>query len=134
MLFRSGDCAEASVREAVALLGEVSANIGRHLSPAGGTSYYAVMMSDDAIEIMETNWLSAPQKPETPGTGVPAHGSGRAMHRRIIASLGGELNTSAEDGDWVLYARIPTRPGNIASSVGPMPWQGFAGRGGGSTP
>ena len=129
-----GDCAEASVREAVALLGEVSANIGRHLSPAGGAYYCAVTMGDDAIEIMETNPLSAPQKPETPGTGVPAHGSGLAMHRRIIVSLGGELNTSAEDGDWVLYVRIPTRPGNTASSAGPMPRQGFAGRGGGGAP
>ncbi|WP_055426634.1 hypothetical protein [Bifidobacterium aesculapii] len=128
------DCAEASVREAAALLGEVAANIGRHLTPATGAYYCAVTMGDDAIEIMETNPLSAPQEARTPGVGVPAHGSGLAMHRRIIDGLGGELNTSAEDGDWVLYARIPTRPGNTASSAGPVPQRQSARRGGGSTP
>lgn len=37
-----------------------------------------------------------------------------AFLERAISELGGELNTSAEDGDWVIYARIPARRDSIA--------------------
>lgn len=145
------DCADESVREAANLIGEIAANIGRHLNPATGEYYCVVTLGHDTIEIMETNPLRQPRdaehgdgeargrgenrasvnagvgsdtadEPDDRGgmavsdgnvdfsAGIPSHGSGLMMHRRIIAGLGGVLNDSAEDGDWVLYARIPTRP------------------------
>ncbi|TPF78040.1 hypothetical protein [Bifidobacterium sp. UTBIF-56] len=145
------DCADESVREAANLIGELTANIGRHLDPATGGYYCVVTLGHDTIEIMETNPLrqlrdaehgdgeargrgenragvvagvgsDTADEPDDRGgmavsdgnvdfsAGIPSHGSGLMMHRRIIAGLGGVLNDSAEDGDWVLYARIPTRP------------------------
>ena len=146
------DCAVESAQEAANLIGEIAANISRHLDPAVGDYCCVVTLGRSAIEIMETNPLRQPRDAEHDdgeargrgenrastdvagagskiggepdgldgmavsdanvdfSAGVPAHGSGLMMHRRIIAGLGGVLNDSAEDGDWVLYARIPTRP------------------------
>ena len=146
------DCAAESAQEAANLIGEIAANISRHLDPATGDYCCVVTVGRSAIEIMETNPLRQPRDVEHDdgeargrdenrastdvagvgsdigcepddregmavsnanvdfSAGVPAHGSGLMMHRRIIAGLGGVLNDSAEDGDWVLYARIPTRP------------------------
>ncbi|TPF95937.1 hypothetical protein BG22_00235 [Bifidobacterium sp. UTBIF-78] len=150
------DCAAESAQEAANLIGEIAANISRHLDPAVGDYCCVVTLGRSAIEIMETNPLRQPRDAEHDdgeargrgenrastdvagvgsdiggepdgregmavsdanvdfSAGVPAHGSGLMMHRRIISGLGGVLNDSAEDGDWVLYARIPTRPAGDA--------------------
>ncbi|PST47102.1 hypothetical protein CPA40_01910 [Bifidobacterium callitrichos] len=89
--------------QAANLIGEIASNIIRHLDPAAGAYRAVVTLGEHAIEIMETNPLPATPKPAD----VAPHGSGLELHRRIIARLGGELNTSAEDGDWIIYARIP---------------------------
>lgn len=103
------DCADESIEAAADLLGEIAANITRHMDSVQGEYRCVVTFGTDAIEIMETN----PIMPANGSAGLKPHGSGLAMHRRIISSLGGELNTSAEDGDWVLYARIPTGAGTV---------------------
>ena len=91
------------VMEAARLIGEIASNITRHLDPAAGPYHAVVTLGEDAVEIMETNPLPAAPIPSR----LAPHGSGLELHRRIIARLGGELNTSNEDGDWVIYARIP---------------------------
>ncbi|PWG59291.1 hypothetical protein [Bifidobacterium catulorum] len=111
------DCDAESVSAAVNLIGEISANITRHLIPESGDYCLMVTLGSKSIELMETNPLPASESSDSSAslmsnkTGRTAklrsHGSGLALHRRIITDLGGELNTSAEDGDWVVYARIP---------------------------
>ncbi|KAA8820419.1 hypothetical protein CSQ85_01070 [Bifidobacterium rousetti] len=91
------------VMEAARLIGEIASNITRHLDPAAGSYHAVVTLGEDAVEIMETNPLPAAPVPFR----LAPHGSGLELHRRIITRLGGELNTSDEDGDWVIYARIP---------------------------
>ncbi|WP_165781872.1 hypothetical protein [Bifidobacterium imperatoris] len=111
------DCADETIAEAANLIGEIAANITRHMSPDTGEYCCVITVSKAAIEIMETNPVAIPsndvQNNDSSPTGaLKPHGSGLAMHRRIISSLGGELNTTAEDGDWILYARIPAHPGS----------------------
>ncbi|MBT1172072.1 hypothetical protein JS528_01580 [Bifidobacterium sp. MA2] len=108
---------DEAIGEAAALIGEIASNVTRHLDPAAGAYHGVVTIGKDAIEIMETNPIIATgdgnagdddaRTAAASPTGLKPHGSGLALHRRIIARLGGELNTSAEDGDWVVYARIP---------------------------
>ncbi|MBW3089134.1 hypothetical protein [Bifidobacterium miconisargentati] len=111
---RPQDYADESFEAAADLLGEIAANITRHMGPAQGEYRCVVTYGDDAIEIMETN----PIMSANGSAGLKPHGSGLAMHRRIIMRLGGELNTSAEDGDWVLYARIPAGTGAVRPKSG----------------
>ncbi|MBT1175147.1 hypothetical protein JS530_06500 [Bifidobacterium sp. LC6] len=111
------DCADETITEAVNLIGEIAANITRHMSPDSGEYCCVITVSNAAIEIMETNPIGIPsndaQNNDSSSAGtLKPHGSGLAMHRRLIRSLGGELNTTAEDADWILYARIPTHPGS----------------------
>ena len=116
-------CAAESVRAAANLIGEIAANITRHLTSESGDYCLMITLGPKSIELMETNPLPSSESTESPEssesmassmpdiTGKTAnlrpHGSGLELHRRIITDLGGELNTSAEDGDWVVYARIP---------------------------
>ena len=97
------DASDEPVMEAARLIGEIASNITRHLDPAAGSYHAVVTLGEDAVEIMETNPLPVAPIPSR----LAPHGSGLELHRRIITRLGGELNTSAEDGDWVIYARIP---------------------------
>ncbi|PWG66253.1 hypothetical protein [Bifidobacterium callitrichidarum] len=108
------DYADESIEAAANLLGEIAANITRHMGPAQGEYRCVITYGDGAIEIMETN----PIMPANRSAGLKPHGSGLMMHRRIITRLGGELNTSAEDGDWVLYARIPAGTGTVRPKSG----------------
>ncbi|KAB7788520.1 sensor histidine kinase [Bifidobacterium cebidarum] len=113
------NCADESAEETINLLGEITANITRHMSPDAGEYCCVITFGTTTIEIMETNPIarSGDDGPNADGS-MPAalkpHGSGLAMHKRIIHDLGGELNTTAEDGDWILYARIPMHPGSSA--------------------
>lgn len=102
------DCSAQAIETAAKLIGEITANITRHMSVGLGEYYCMVTLRAEAIEIMETNPMAKSSRYDSAGELKP-HGSGLDMHRRIIAGLGGEFNTTAEDGDWVLYARIPTR-------------------------
>ncbi|NEG54720.1 sensor histidine kinase [Bifidobacterium platyrrhinorum] len=112
------DCADESVTEAANLLGEIAANITRHMSPDAGEYHCVITVDNDAIEIMETNPITVRDDAARDDDGgaeagtLKPHGSGLAMHRRMIRDLGGELNTTAEDGDWILYARIPAHTGS----------------------
>ncbi|KFI91204.1 signal transduction histidine kinase-like protein [Bifidobacterium saguini DSM 23967] len=108
------DCAGETQQEAANLLGEIAANITRHMAPEIGEYCCAITLGGNDIEIMETNPIAANAGKNNDDTDaapmLKPHGKGLAMHRSIIQQLGGELNTTAEDGDWILYARIPTHP------------------------
>ncbi|PJM77414.1 hypothetical protein [Bifidobacterium felsineum] len=114
------DCADEALTEAANLLGEITANITRHMSTDAGEYCCVITFSKSAIEIMETNPIAIPDNTAQNDDGNSAgalkpHGSGLSMHRRMIRSLGGELNATAEDGDWILYARIPAQLGSPKS-------------------
>ncbi|NMM97613.1 hypothetical protein [Bifidobacterium olomucense] len=112
----SDECSDESVAEAANLLSELAANITRHMNPDDGKYYCVITLSNTVLEIMETNPITVrgsigrAHNDKTTDMLKP-HGSGIAMHRRMIRSLGGELNITTEDDDWILYARIPCIPG-----------------------
>ena len=101
---------DPSAQAAIRLIGETTANIARHMNAGSGKYRIVVTLNEHAIAIMETNPISDhgnSNSHKTAISGLNSHGSGLRLHREIIESLGGELNTSDEDGEWVLYARIP---------------------------
>ena len=63
-----------------------------------------VDIGHDRIRISEVNALADERHTLVHGR---KHGSGLALHRGIIESLGGTLNTSRQDGAWMLSADIP---------------------------
>lgn len=113
------DADPAATHAAERLLGEIMANIIRHTSPGEETYHIVVTLGERSIEIMETNPLAngIAQMNDTDAAGKPeatqehSHGAGLRLHRELIESLGGELNATGEDGEWVVYARIPVRGG-----------------------
>lgn len=116
-----------SQRAVMGLLEEVYANIVRHcamgemasvdamdgtLAPdegegedEGEPAYNLfVDIGHDRIRISEVNALADERHTLVHGR---KHGSGLALHRDVIESLGGTLNTSRQDGTWMLSADIP---------------------------
>ena len=125
-----------SQRAVMGLLEEVYANIVRHCATGatgatGGVAYATgradgargstpapdesededkpaynlfVDIGHDRVRISEVNALADERHTLVHGR---KHGSGLALHRGIIESLGGMLNTSRQDGAWMLSADIP---------------------------
>lgn len=108
------DPEDVQEREACVLdvLDEAYANIVRHGDPGGDAFSVAVTVGDSRIEIVAVNPMAGADKrdgetgladamPSFPG------GHGLAMHRDEVERLGGMLSVEAEDGQWMLYARVP---------------------------
>lgn len=112
------DVPDAARRAAMRLIEEIYANIVRHCamdgSGAGSAAgsgaeeapAYTVFIDINAqrVRISEVNALDDESRTLTRGH---RHGSGLALHRAAIEALGGTLNTSAQDGTWILSAEIP---------------------------
>lgn len=130
------DADPMAVRAAERLLGEITANITRHMTPGGGAYHIVVTLGKHSIEIMGTNPIAerttqtddAETMEVTETTRGASHGAGLRLHRELIETLGGELNATGEDGEWVVYARIPVRGDgkrlDVASSEDMMSSQG----------
>ncbi|MBT1170536.1 histidine kinase [Bifidobacterium sp. SO4] len=115
-------------RATMGLLEEVYANIVRHCAmsvaagePDGGAETSAgsgaeagdepayslfIDISRDCVAVSEVNALADERRTLVHGHG---RGDGLALQRTTIESLGGTLNTSHQDGTWILSARIPLR-------------------------
>ena len=88
-------------REAYRIVQEALTNAVRH---GGGRAEVAVRAGADAVEVEVRNPLSG-------GRVRPGGGRGVAGMRERVAVLGGELRAGAEDGTWLVRARIPVAPG-----------------------
>jgi signal transduction histidine kinase len=88
-------------REAYRIVQEALTNAVRH---GGGRAEVAVRAGADAVEVEVRNPLSG-ARPR------PGGGRGVAGMRERVAVLGGELRAGAEDGTWLVRARIPVAPG-----------------------
>lgn len=113
-------------RATMGLLEEIYANIVRHCAmneaagkpdagtrtpdgdgvAADGEPAYSMFIdiSRDGIAISEVNALADERRTLIHGR---KHGDGLALQRATIESFGGTLNTSQQDGTWILSARIP---------------------------
>ncbi|NEG71117.1 hypothetical protein [Bifidobacterium ramosum] len=85
------------------LLRELYTNIAVHGDPSG--EYRVVVRrSRDGLSVDQVNDIAEhsllPDKPHS-GKGLP-------LHRTRFTALGGSINTSAEDGTWILHASLPT--------------------------
>ena len=98
--------APAVEQETLSLITEIGTNISRHAAPGDDAYLLHVSLNADAIEIRQTNDIpdhsTAPQLSD-----AERSGHGLAMHRRRIAELGGTCRIRAEEGTWMIYARIP---------------------------
>ena len=88
-------------REAYRIVQEALTNAVRH---GGGRAEVAVRAGADAVEVEVRNPLSGARA-------RPGGGRGVAGMRERVAVLGGELRAGAEDGTWLVRARIPVAPG-----------------------
>ncbi|KFI50789.1 sensor histidine kinase [Bifidobacterium biavatii] len=84
------------------LLRELYTNIAVHGEPSG--EYRVVVRRDsDGLSVDQVNDIATqsllPDKPHS--------GKGLTLHRERFAALGGSINTSAEDGTWILHATLP---------------------------
>lgn len=99
--------ADSVIREresaVIDLLRELYTNIAVHGEPSG--EYRVVVRRDsDGLAVDQVNDIATqsllPDKPHS-GKGLP-------LHRARFATLGGSINTSAEDGTWILHATLPS--------------------------
>lgn len=96
-------------------INEAFANIMRH-GVAGDHSYeMTITIEDEQSEIVAVNRMS-PDERCLDETGGPVDaqpvlpgGSGLKLHREQVERFGGVLSADGEDGDWILYARIPRK-------------------------
>ncbi|NEG89202.1 hypothetical protein [Bifidobacterium aerophilum] len=87
------------------LLRELYTDIAVHGDPSG--EYHTVVRRNrDGLSVDQVNDIAEhsllPDKPHS--------GKGLSLHRTRFAALGGSINTSAEDGTWVLHATLPSDP------------------------
>lgn len=117
---------DAARRVAMRLLEEIYANIVRHCAMDGGGAQASgegapaaralgdmdeppaytlfIDVNERRIRISEVNAITDESRTLARGH---RHGNGIGLHRAVVESLGGTLNTSAQDGTWILNAEIP---------------------------
>lgn len=96
------DSVSASARsEAVQLVTELFANIRRHASDDGTYSVSLHYAPDfQAVKIVAMNTLSSASRGGNSGRGL-------LLHHHILQNMGGAMETSEDDGVWILRATIP---------------------------
>lgn len=104
-------------RELDDLLGQLVTNVIVHADPRGGDYAIDVAIGTDAVTVTQSNAVrddSAAASVDTDAdvdasaSSVPHAGRGLALHRARLMAFGGDLHASAEDGAWILVARIPS--------------------------
>lgn len=87
--------------EAVQLVTELFANIRRHASDDGTYSVSFHYAPDfQAVKIVAMNTLSSASRGGNSGRGL-------LLHYNILQNMGGAMETSEDDGVWILRATIP---------------------------
>ncbi|NMM94739.1 hypothetical protein [Bifidobacterium oedipodis] len=99
-------------REVCSLLTELGTNISRHARKGSDSYLISVLVSEQCVEIRETNDIAPDNLTE-----AERSGRGLDMHRTRIRELGGVLHTNAEEGVWILYARLPWDASTDVASV-----------------
>lgn len=92
-------CEDSACKEILNLVTEIYTNIAKHADPA---QPYGVFVTVDAKSATVMQYDSCKER-----EGLEPSQRGLELHRSIIESMGGVLNTSCEDGQWTLYAQIP---------------------------
>lgn len=91
------------------LVDEVFANIMRHGRPGLDAYQVTITCEKRQIEVVSLNPIATPSGDhDDMATDLPG-GDGLRFHRAEIERLGGVLSADCEDGEWVLYARVPRR-------------------------
>lgn len=101
----------AMAKLANGLLREIYANIARHAKP-GSKVDLSVMLKPNVIEITQINLAKTEQD-----DGQLSGGHGLAYFGKQIESCGGKLVTTLHDGDWTLFAYLPTPMPDTAPTV-----------------
>lgn len=107
------DVAERSA-SVLRLVDELFANIMRHGVPGPDSYQVSITTEDRQIEVVSVSHMPADGDGRDGmdadfAASLPG-GSGLRFHREQIERLGGVLSADAEDGDWIVYARIPRFP------------------------
>lgn len=110
MPFESG-----ALREVTDLIDELFVNVAAHADPS-----HSYVLSISA----EKGWVNIVQT-DVAAQGDRFHrirsGRGLGLHRGRIRALGGVLNTSLEDDEWMLYAQVPLdKDMNVSGAAEPV--------------
>ncbi|RSX58748.1 histidine kinase [Bifidobacterium samirii] len=88
-------------RELANVIGELFANIRRHCAPPADY-VMTVRIGADEIRVMEMNAIRPPERESV------VSGRGLSLHRRLIAGLGGTMETGIEDDTWIVRITLPS--------------------------
>lgn len=101
-------CVLAAVRARISgLITEIYTNISRYADK--DVPYFLTIeeKKNDEVIITQANGIANLTVDNSEDRGSRGSGNGLRMHAQWIDSIGGVLNTSKEDGEWILYASIP---------------------------
>ena len=92
------------------LVDEVFANILRHGQPGADSYQVTITCENSQVEVVSVNPIMSDQNAEMidDAFNLPG-GEGLRFHRGEVERLGGVLSADEEDGEWVVYARVPRR-------------------------
>ncbi|WEV65804.1 hypothetical protein [Bifidobacterium sp. ESL0764] len=88
------------------LLTEIYTNIIRHSSPGIDSYILVAELENGYLNITETNDCSGPGLKFKESE----HGKGLELHKKSVKAIGGTLETSAEDGSWIVNCTVPLVP------------------------
>ncbi|NMN00977.1 Two-component sensor protein [Bifidobacterium sp. DSM 109958] len=92
--------------EVRSLLLELASNVRRH-ADRGCEYRIVVTIRPSGVEISQSDAVVVADARTVPALADDRGGLGLAWHARRVIALGGTFDHSADDGLWVLYARIP---------------------------
>lgn len=100
-------CVLAAVRARISgLITEIYTNISRY-ADKDVPYFLTIEEKNDEVIITQANGIANLTVDNSEDRGSRGPGNGLRMHAQWIDSIGGVLNTSKEDGEWILYASIP---------------------------
>lgn len=100
-------CVSADVTARISgLITEIYTNISRY-ADKNVPYLLTIEEKNDEVIITQANGIANLTVDNSEDRGSRGSGNGLRMHAQWIDSIGGVLNTSKEDGEWILYASIP---------------------------
>lgn len=94
------------------IMNEMFANIMKHGVPGEQAWQIVVTISAEQLELVSVNRMFTENMKDEQGNVVsepvlPGGGHGLKLHRERVESLGGVMIATTEDGQWMMYVRIP---------------------------